>query len=245
MTHRFFVGHSQFSGEMVTFTEAQSHQLARVLRLRAGQHVHVFDGASATDLVVELVSASEGRVIGQTPHAPEPRTCLHAYPALLQRDKFEVVLQKLTELGVAAITPVLTARGLVRSAPDEARYVRWRAIVTEAAEQSGRGRIPALCPAQPIADALRFAPGAKLVAYEGERELSLHAALLGRPTEVSVFVGPEGGFSLEEVQSARSLGASLITLGPRVLRAETASPVLAALVLYELCDLSGRTEHDE
>lgn len=245
MTHRFFVAPSHLSGEMITFTEAQSHQLGHVLRMRAGDRVHVFDGIATTDLVVELVSASAGRVIGQTPHAPEPRTCIHVYPALLQRDKFEGVLQKLTELGVAAITPVLTARGLVRSTPDDARYARWRAIVTEAAEQAGRGRIPSLCPAQPLADALRCAPGAKLFAYEGERELSIRAALLERPTQVSVLVGPEGGFSGEEVDEARSFGARVITLGPRVLRTETASPVLAALVLYELGDLSWPTEHDD
>lgn len=245
MTHRFFVARDQIAGRTVTFAPAQSHQLRHVLRLHPGDHVHVFDGALEADYVVELVSECEGRVVGQDAHAPEPRTRLAAYPALLQRDKFEVVLQKLTEVGVAAITPVITARGLVRDGPDESRYARWRAILTEATEQSGRGHVPVLCAAIPLRDALQSAGGIKLFAYEGERQSSLRVALAARPKEVSIFVGPEGGFTPEEVLSARERGAQVITLGPRLLRTETASPVLAALVLYELGDLSWPSEYDE
>ncbi len=236
--HRFWISPAQRSGERVTFTADQSHQIRHVLRLSAGDRVRVFDGALDCDQVVELVGASEARVVGAAPHAPEPRTRLAMYPALLRRDKFEPVLQKLTEVGVSSITPVLTARGLVRDAPDEHRYTRWRAILTEAAEQSGRGQVPVVCAAQPLAAALRSAPGLKILAYEGERSSQLRDALADGPREVSVFVGPEGGFASEEVASARELGARVITLGPRILRTETASPVLAALVLYELGDLS-------
>jgi 16S rRNA (uracil1498-N3)-methyltransferase len=236
--HRFYVSPSHLSGGTVSFTPAQSHQLRTVLRLRPGDQVRVFDGELDCDRIVELSGPSEGRIVGEAPHAPEPRTRLAVYPALLQRDKFESVLQKLTEVGASSITPVLTARGLVREPPDENRYVRWRAILTEAAEQSGRGRIPSLCAAQPLSSALRNASGLKLLAYEGERENELRHALNAHPTEVSVFVGPEVGYSEEEVRCARELGAHVIALGPRVLRTETASPVLAALVLYELGDLS-------
>lgn len=238
MTHRFSIAVSQLSDGSVTFTPDQSHQLRNVLRLRPGDHVRVFDGLLSADQIVELANTSEGRVVGETPHAPEPRTHLAAYPALLQRDKFEPVLQKLTEVGAASITPVITARGLVREGPDERRMARWRAIVTEAAEQSGRGRVPMIGGALPFEAALCAAPGLKLVAYEAERQQQLRTALATRPDVVAVFVGPEGGFTPDEVLRARELGAAVITLGPRVLRTETASPVLAALVLYELGDLS-------
>src|SRR5207237_744744 len=128
--------------------------------------------------VVQLVGPKEGTIVGTRPQPPEPKTRLVVYPALLQRDKFEPVLQKLTEIGAAAIVPVLTARCLVREPADDQRQARWRAILREAAD------------------------------------------------------------------GAEHAGAHLITLGPRVLRTETASPLLAALVLYELGDLSSGHSDD-
>lgn len=240
MTHRFFVDPEQFVGEAVVFKADQTHQLRSVLRLRPGDLVRVFDGHSLADQLVELMdsSAKRGRIVGQQPQAPEPTTRLVAYPALLQRDKFEPVLQKLTEIGAAAIGPVITERGLVREAPDERRIQRWRSIVREAAEQCGRGVIPELLPTQALVAALRSAQGARVMAYEGERLLSIADALRDHPSQVAVFVGPEGGFSPDEAECARQAGAQLVTLGPRVLRTETASPLLAGLVLYEMGDLS-------
>jgi 16S rRNA (uracil1498-N3)-methyltransferase len=238
MTHRFFVLAEQLSGEQVSFSPAQAHQIRNVLRLGRGDRVRAFDGTVARDWVVELIEPSHGRVVGTCAHASEPRTRLDVYPALLQRDKFEPVLQKLTELGARSITPVIAARGLVRQAPDERRYARWVSIVREAAEQCGRGRAPCLQPVQPLVSALTSAPGTRVIAYEGERRRGLGDALGDRPEHVALFVGPEGGFSPEEIDCARRTDARVVSLGPRVLRSETASPVLAALVLYELGDLS-------
>jgi 16S rRNA (uracil1498-N3)-methyltransferase len=244
--HRFFVPPERISGHRVLFSAEQAHQLARVLRLRRGAQVRVFDGIGLVDRVVEVVhlgSAAEGRVVGQTPQASEPLTRLVAYPALVPRDKFESVLQKLVEVGVSAVAPVSTARSLVRQPPDEQRRQRWQAIMREAAEQSGRGIIPALRPTLPLADALcaAVAEGPALLAYEGESTLSLAEALstLGEPAPaaVSLFVGPEGGYSVEEVAVARSVGVRLVSLGPRVLRTETASPIFAALVLFHFREL--------
>src|SRR5207248_5192533 len=126
----------------------QWHQLHTVLRLRIGDSVGVFDGVQRIDRRVELVGPGTGKIVNAEPQAPEPRTRLVVYPSLLQRDKFEVVLQKLTEIGAAAIVPVITARSLVREAPDQRRHGRWRAILREAAEQSGRGVLPDLLPSQ-------------------------------------------------------------------------------------------------
>jgi 16S rRNA (uracil1498-N3)-methyltransferase len=238
MPHRFYVTASQLSDTRVTFTTAQAHQIRSVLRLRAGAFVHVFDGADPRDYVVELLDGSSGRVIGVAEQAPEPRTRVVAYPALLQRDKFESILQKLTEVGIAAICPVITERSLVRTAPDAGRLARWGSILQEAAEQCGRGSVPALLPPLAFAAAVEHAEGLRLLAYERERQQRLHEVLAELPTCVSLFVGPEGGFTPEETHCAEQAGARLVSLGPRVLRAETASPVFAALVLYELGDLS-------
>ena len=239
MMHRFFVTVEHMQAGEVCFAEAQVHQMRSVLRLRAGDQVQVFDGTSEHDLVVELgAGLGRGRVVGQQAQAPEPHTRLVVYPALLQRDKFESVLQKLTEVGVAAIVPVVTVRTLVRDAPDDRRLQRWGAILREAAEQCGRGVVPRLLATSSFSDAVANAEGARLVAYEAERHVDLRSVLASRPSSVSVFVGPEGGFAPEEIAAARDARADVVTLGPRVLRTETASPVLAALVLYELGDLS-------
>jgi 16S rRNA (uracil1498-N3)-methyltransferase len=238
--HRFFVSSDQLQGDAVNFSPEQWHQLHTVLRLRVGDCVGVFDGVEPVDRRVELVGPATGRVVDEQPQAPEPRTRLVAYPSLLQRDKFELVLQKLTEVGAAAIVPVLSARSLVRQPPDEGRQARWRAILREAAEQSRRGVVPELLPALDFARAVERAmgEGTVVMAYEEERRRSLHAALDGAQPTVSIFVGPEGGYEPAEAAAAERAGAQLVTLGPRVLRTETASPLLAALVLYELGDLS-------
>jgi 16S rRNA (uracil1498-N3)-methyltransferase len=244
--HRFLVLEDQIQGDAVRFSTDQWHQLHTVLRLRVGDQVRVFDGVAPVDRVVELVGSATGRVLERRRQAPEPRTCLVVYPALLQRDKFEPVLQKLTELGVAAIVPLLTSRGVVREAPDAKRQTRWRAILREATEQCGRGVVPELLPALTFSAAIERAAdeGRVVLAYEGERQRALPEAVMGAGPIVSLFVGPEGGFSAEEVELASATGARLTTLGPRILRSETASPVLAALVLYELGDLSS-ADHDE
>ncbi|HEX8967615.1 MAG TPA: RsmE family RNA methyltransferase [Chloroflexota bacterium] len=242
MRHRFLVGPQGFDGDHVAFAADQAHQIRSVLRLRAGDRVLAFDGITPRDRLVELIDAGHARVVAEQPQAPEPATRVIVYPALLQRDKFETILQKLTELGVAAITPVITARGLVRQGPDERREGRWASILREAAEQSGRGVVPRLLPALAFSQALDNAPGRLIVAYEGERAHELRDALRPTPTTVSLFTGPEGGFASEEVACVHRAGAHSVTLGPRVLRAETAALVLTALVLYELGDLSSNGE---
>jgi 16S rRNA (uracil1498-N3)-methyltransferase len=141
---------------------------------------------------------------------------------------------------------VLTSRTIVREAPDEKRQVRWRAILREAAEQCGRGVVPELLPALPFSQAIERASAESTVvmAYEGERRRTLAEALAGARPIVSLFVGPEGGFAPEEVEQAQAAGVRLTTLGPRILRSETASPLLAALVLYELGDLSSADDDE-
>jgi len=242
MTHRFLVRPDQVHDGAVAFSTQQWHQIEHVLRLRSGDSVRIFDGAQSVDHMVELSGTAVGRVKGTCPQAAEPKTRLVVYPALLQRDKFEVVLQKLTEIGAAAIVPVVTERSLVRESPDERRAARWQSILREATEQSGRGRVPELRPGVPFAQAITHAEGTVVMAYERELRRNLKQALNGTHQTVSLFVGPEGGYSADEADCASKAGAQLITLGPRVLRTETASPLLAALVLYELGDLSSAVD---
>lgn len=235
--HRFAV--ARLEGDRAHFTPAQVRQLRQVLRLGPGDRVRVFDGQRPLDHLVRLELAAGdlvGRVEAEIPMQGEPRARLTAYPALLQRDKLEQVLQKLVEVGVTSIRPTLTARGVVRAAPDAPRLDRWRAILREAAEQSGRSIVPGLELPAPLARALAEAEGTRLVAAVGSHH-SLREALRGSPPRVALFVGPEGGFAPEELAAADAAGAAVVSLGPRTLRSETASPVFAALVLQHLGEL--------
>ena len=127
-----------------------------------------------------------------------------------------------------------------RSQLDEAsagRAERWQRLVIEAAEQCGRGRLPVIDAPLPYAEAISTAPGLRIVPYESERANRMADFLRGqreRPRTVSLFIGPEGGYTDEEIALARESGAALVTLGRQVLRSETAGVVAAAIVLHTL-----------
>lgn len=234
--HRFYVPDAATSA-LVTFSSSQAHQLRRVLRLGAGDSVRVFDGLQPRDLVVRLESVGStaaGVVEGWLPQPPEPACPIHLYPALLPRDVFEQVLQKSVEVGVASVTPVIAERCVARDRSDESRRERWQSIMREAAEQCGRGVVPRLHEPRAFAvavdDTARVGP--TLIAWEAETSTSLEAALkdVVHPAAMYLFVGPEGGLTVGEVDLARQHGARTVTLGPRTLRADTAAVVLTALV---------------
>jgi 16S rRNA (uracil1498-N3)-methyltransferase len=221
--------------------------MRRVLRLRPGERVIAFDGLG-NEYTVSLTNLRDEQAIGtiesQSSLATEPSLQLTLYQALLPREKFELVLQKATELGVSTFVPLATERSLVPPASlDAARLQRWRRIVEESAEQSGRGGVPAVKSPQSLKDALAEVQGQPaLLAWERESQRGLRQTLTelrkgDELTELALFVGPEGGFSPAEADSARESGLTTVSLGPRILRAETAGPVLAALVLYELGEL--------
>ena len=161
--HRFFITPAQRRGQIVRFDDVQAHQMRRVLRLRPGDRVLALDGQGEQyEVALEEVSNSRvtGLVAAQTAATGEPRVRLTLFQSLLQRDKFEWVLQKGTEIGVAAFVPVITRRSLVRDADDvgENKLERWRRIIKEAAEQSGRVALPTMGAAVPLAVALAGLP---------------------------------------------------------------------------------------
>lgn len=244
--HRFFISPERRTGTNVRFDDEQAHQMRRVLRLRPGDRVLALDGEGRQyEVVLEVVSngRATGLVAAESAAAGEPRVRLTLYQSLLPRDKFEWVLQKGTEIGVAAFAPVITRRSLVRDADAAAaKLERWRRIIREAAEQSGRGVLPGLAGPIPFeaATAEAVANDRVLVAWEQETQHTLRDALNGpRPVErVALFIGPEGGFERVEVEEARAAGGVAVTLGPRVLRTETAAVVGAALVLHELGEMA-------
>lgn len=239
--HRFFVAPDSFAGDRVVLPDQIAHQIRNVLRLRAGTAVVVLDN-SGWEYEVLLRQVDRQQVVGEAvakrPCPNEPSVQLTLYQALMKRDKFEWVLQKGTEIGVSHFVPLVTQRSLVQDVDiKEGKQLRWEKIITEAAEQSRRGCIPTLHPPQTLAEALAAQPAQPgLIAWEEESRLTLRGALAGdeRPSHISLFIGPEGGFASEEVAAAQAAGIQAVTLGKRILRAETAALVAAALVLHEL-----------
>lgn len=220
----------------------QAHQICSVLRLSAGDYIRVLDNQGAEyDVVLKTVGRREtvGQVTQKRPAPGEPRTRITLYQSLLARDKFEWVLQKCTEVGVTRFSPMITQRSLIQQVAtiNATRLARWQRIITEAAEQSGRGRIPELTPAIKFEEAVSGLAGFDrcLIAWPQAQRPSLRE-LLGRDkvTAVAVFIGPEGGFTDQELQLAQAGGAVPVSLGERILRTETAAVVATALILYEL-----------
>lgn len=249
--HRFFVSPDCMDGTLVRLPEPVTSQLRRVLRARPGDEVLVLDDSGWEYLVrLDVTSAAraEGTILSKRESRGEPSTKVTLYQAVLKSDRFEHVLQKGVEVGVSAFVPTTCSRSVPRIRDEGfsgARYARWRKIIAEAAEQSGRGRLPSLFPPMTFPDACEAAGGCALLPWEGEQETSLKSVLRSWRNEgvdassVAVFIGPEGGLEAEEVRQARSKGVVPVGLGARTLRSETAGIVTAAALMYELGELGG------
>jgi 16S rRNA (uracil1498-N3)-methyltransferase len=242
--HRFFTPAAVRENRNITVTGAQAHQIARVLRLRAGEEIALIptDGMEGTEWLVRLdaVEARDvrGTVIAERPALPEPRCAVTLVPALVKGERFDWLLQKATELGVAAIQPVMTQRTVRKvDKGDRASLERWQRIVTEAAEQSGRGRIPRLHPPATLGELPLRGYDSVLVAHESATARTVAGALTGSMASVALLIGPEGGFAADEVERLAASGALPVSLGPRILRAETAAITALALTLAATGDL--------
>jgi len=238
--HRFFLPPSAIQKGTIIFPADTAHQILRVLRLHPGDSVIVLDDLGNQFRVdLDEVSSSKvtGRVVEKSGINTEPPITAHLYICLTQREKFEWILQKCTEVGVAEFTPVLSNRSLVQDLTAlENKYPRWQRILQEAAEQSGRGCIPRLQPPLNFTEAVQAAPRVHdrcLVAWEEETSRFLTRGLSGltATNRIALLIGPEGGLTREEIDLARQAGWQSVSLGPRILRMETAAVVAAALVI--------------
>jgi 16S rRNA (uracil1498-N3)-methyltransferase len=237
--HRFFIPSEWIRQSRVSLADEPAHQIIHVLRLKPKDHIILLDN-SGWEYEVEIDQMSpgliQGRVIGQGLGTTEPRVKVTLYQALLKAEKFEFVLQKGVELGVSTFVPFVSERCVVRK-PGENKLARWRKIIQEAAEQSGRALLPALHPVATFREACDSAHGASILLWEEERSLSLSRILKGPSFQASptfnVFIGPEGGFPPAEVACAESRGIVPVSLGHRILRAETAGLAVVVALLYE------------
>lgn len=232
MRRRFFVdevrnGHAQITGE-------EARHLSRVLRVEPGQRYEISDNRDV--YLAEIGTAHKGKidfdVIEKLP-APGPTARFELYVALIKFDRFEWIVEKATELGVTEIVPVEASRserGLEKAAGK--RLERWRRIALEASQQSRRAHLPEIAEPVPLAQALARTGSYRYVLDEAPGGVSLFNVLPAERTvqdTVSILTGPEGGWTEEEHGSFPASGWTPVSMGPLILRAETA--VIGAIAL--------------
>lgn len=237
---RFFVSPEEMSGEEIVLT-GENAQHAKVLRLKVNEQVLVCNGAGQ-EALCRIIDGSGSQWVLTVESIRESSTEaaveVSVYMAFPKADKLEHVIQKATELGASEIVAFPSGRCV--SKPDEKslkkKLERWQKIAASAAEQSGRGRIPAVRVLPSFKEALVEAARADkaLLFYENEQAVTLKMALTESPYRtVSLMTGPEGGLEEKEVQQAREAGLQVCTLGKRILRCETAPLCALSAVMYD------------
>lgn len=245
--HRFYVETVVGAvGESIVLSQEESTHAARVLRLAPGDRVQLLDGECLYDATLLQVAASGTtlRVEARLP-SPEMETQVLLVQGLPKADKLEWIVQKATELGVWCIWPVQMARSVAKGEQgdrQQKKQQRWQRIALEAAKQSGRAHVPATWELCGFAKALerlaQLAPplDGLFIAWEEAHALRLSEAVIRAcakqgPKKIAIVIGPEGGITQEECQALVALGGQPVTLGPRILRTETAG--LAALAVVQ------------
>ena len=251
--HHFFVpaellaNLAAANNSLITLPDKLAHQVRDVLRLGTGEQLVLLDN-TGDEVLASVVKSNRASVEVQALdcRAGKSESTVHIIlcQGLLKSARFEWVLEKGTELGVAVFAPILCRRsmaGLEDAGPSKQQ--RWQRIIQEAAEQCGRSRLPELLPARPLMHALNdILPGAlALMPWEEEHGQTLREVLVpalnrgdSQPITVVLFIGPEGGLMAEEVTLAQRYGVQVVTLGSRILRAETAALTAVANLMYEL-----------
>jgi 16S rRNA (uracil1498-N3)-methyltransferase len=239
--HRFFVPPENLSQSPVLLPEEVLHHLA-VLRLKPGEEVLLLDGRGT---VCKCRIESHGRRSGQALILERWLEVERAFPVhLLQSlpkgDKMDLVLQKGTELGITAFTPLMTGRTsfMPEEGREQKRLQRWRRIVREACRQCRRPVLPRLSVTLPLAEGLSSCKEElRLMLWEEECRPLAEVLPSSPPRDAAILVGPEGGFSRQEAGVARGEGFIPVRLGPRILRSETAGFAVAAVLQYLYGDL--------
>ncbi len=248
---RFFVQSSDLQEGIVTLTGDDAHHVAYSLRLAAGKHIDVCCDGLVYDCELEAFSPDKShpwvkaRVCSVTKADTEPPYQVVLYQALPKGDKLDIIIQKAVECGVAQVVPFESSRCIARAKSDaEARKTeRRQRIAEEAAKQCGRGIIPKVSPTVSFSEMLNEASKADmtLFCYEGEGTSSLPVVLTKADFQkektyspvIAVIVGSEGGFSPEEATEAAVRGFSMVGLGRRILRCETAPSFVLACLSYQ------------
>ena len=237
--HTFYVPPSQIDADIATITGSEQHHLRNVLRITPGETLRIIDGqgnvytAEILDTPTDR-SSSIARIQTHEFQAPRLPT-LTLFQGLPKNDKMELILQKTTELGVTQIVPLHSERALQK--PSQNRYERWHRVLISAAKQCKRAWLPELCKAQQFEASLsqleKFSRCLLLSPHVGVPHIKTVLRETPTPNAIALFVGPEGGFSNQEITAAIESGCIPVTLGRNILRTETAAITTVAVIAYE------------
>ena len=237
---RFFINAVPQDG-LIPITGEDAHHIIRVLRMKIGETLIICDSAGH-DYICSLQRICKEEALCKVeriePSAGEPHTLVTLYMGLPKGDKMDFIVQKAVELGAAEIMPFAAARSVSRPESNalHKKYSRWRKIARDAAMQCGRGRIPAVGELISHAQAVQDAAGHDIALFlnENETQRGIRQVLGNQQVQrLAVMVGPEGGFAPEEVGAAVAAGMDSVSLGPRILRCETAPLAALSIALYE------------
>jgi 16S rRNA (uracil1498-N3)-methyltransferase len=239
---RVYVDAPLAAGTRVTLEGGAARHVTRVLRLRVGEALTLFNG-SGGEYAASIEQSQGGRVavaIGE-PRAIERESplALTLAQGVSRGERMDLVVQKATELGVSGVVPVLSERSVVRLTAQQAerRLNHWRAIAVAACEQSGRNRLPAIASPVPLKDFLRTNTDGSMRLLLSPAATATLADLPRLVSAVTVLIGPEGGLAQAEQDASVAAGFKPVRLGPRVLRTETAAITALALLQREFGDL--------
>lgn len=237
---RFYAPSESFDGRKVTLGEEETRHLRDVLRLRVGDEVSVFDGIGrefkCAISVIEKRSASASVIEELTPSSPESNLDLTVAATVLPGDKYDLVIQKAVELGAVELIPLVSARCEVKLKDAAKRLNRLRRIAFEASKQCGRAKLMA------VGEPTEFLGLINKVDHDdcllfSERDGASFDTVTGRKQMTAVF-GPKGGWEDQELAAARAKNIRIVTLGGRVLRAETAAIAILAILQHRFGDFN-------
>ena len=237
----FLVEKKDIAGDVAILSGAEAGHMLRSLRLSVGDSFHAFDeeGTRYRMRILEATSRSlRAEVLETFEPEPPPSVAVTLLVGLPKADKMDFILEKATELGVSRVIPFRSSRAIPRIDPLDAkkRLLRWERVALAAAKQCGSGRTPEISGIMSYNEALIRAAehDEKVIFYEGERDFSLKSVLSGMRglKDIALLVGPEGGFSPDEVRDAVAAGCRPAGLGSRILRVETAALAVLSMVMY-------------
>lgn len=241
---RFFIKQEDIDSDYINVSGDDFKHIKNVLRLRIGENITLCDGQK-TDYNCVIHSFDDNRVtaeiIDKRENPGEPDFDVVLFQGIAKGDKMDLIIQKCVELGVSSVVPMLTERTVVnfKSQNDkDNKRKRWQKIAEEAAKQSERGIVPDIKEIVKPHEISLKEFDLIIIPYEEEMEVSLKSVLSviqkdKRPSKIAVFIGPEGGFEKKEMILVRNSGGISVTLGPRILRTETAGLTVISILMYE------------
>lgn len=243
--NRFFVNSEQIKEDEIIILGSDVKHIKDVLRLKQGEEIEVAcEGNTYIGEILELAKREiRLKIVNKFDGENEPSTKIILYQGLAKGSKMDLILQKCTELGVSEFYPLETGRAVVKIKNEKkanSKVDRWQEIVDQAAKQSKRDIIPQVNEILPFKEMIKLLDKEKdiIVPYEDEKQKSIKTILKSiKQNRIHLIIGPEGGFEFSEIEMLKEIGANIVTLGPRILRTETAGLVASTMIFYELGDL--------